>query len=475
VNIRREYWRFAECQWKFFLQQTFRFLLPIVNGLSFAFDAWLTMIPGMKRFSFVWLAFGGALFAQNSAVIFNVDGASLTHWTAARLLAVGPDGLLNWDRLPAMAEHRTHSKDRLVVGTNPLNTALAYGVKVGLGSYGTDGDKPLVALSGKPLSIMEEARAAGKSIGLVNTADLTEGGTGAYLGKFGYPGSPEVYTPEMIHRQRCAVALQLIEAKPDVMLGGGERYFLSTERSGEYATSGLCPKRAPTPAWLESLGFRIAYDKARMTELALEPGGPVLGLFAAMAMRGEEGFDPSRAPTLAEMVDAALRILSRNPNGFLLVINEEGVDDYSNVLDAPNAFAALQHADQAIGVISEFIGKHPDTLLVVTADSPAGGLTLLNRLSNSKSSIEEGKPLPARDPDGAPLQGASGAGTVPFVSKPDEAGRRHVFAVAWGTRSDVAGGVIARAMGKNSDLVRGSLDNPRLYRVIYQTLFGRRP
>jgi alkaline phosphatase len=433
------------------------------------------MMLGMKRLSLVWLAFGAALFAQNSAVIFNVDGASLTHWTAARLLAVGPDGLLNWDRLPAMAEYRTHSKDRLVVGTNPLNTALAYGVKVGLGSYGTDGDQPLVALSGKPLSIMEEARAAGKSIGLVNTADLTEGGTGAYLGKFGYPGSPELYTPEMIHRQRCAVALQLLEAKPDVMLGGGERYFLSTQQGGVHAKSGPCPASALTPARLDSLGFRIAYDKARMAELAQNPGGPVLGLFAAMIMRGEEGFDPSKAPTLAEMVEAALRILERNPKGFLLVINEEGVDDYSNVLDAPNAFKAVLQADQAIGVLREFIEKRPDTLLVVTADSPAGGLSLLNRLSNSKTSMEEGKPLPARDPDGAPLHGASGAGTVPFVSKPDEAGRTHAFAVAWATRSDVAGGVIARGMGKNSDLLRGSLDNPRLYRVIYQTLFGRRP
>jgi alkaline phosphatase len=433
------------------------------------------MMLDMTRLTLVWLAFGGTLLAQNSAVIFNVDGASLTHWTAARLLAVGPDGLLNWDRLPAMAEYRTHSKDRLVVGTNPLNTALAYGVKVGLGSYGTDGDQPLVALSGKPLSIMEEARAAGKSIGLINTADLTEGGTGAYLGKFGYPGSPELYTQEMIHRQRCAVALQLIEAKPDVMLGGGERYFLSTERSGVHSKSGLCPNGALTPARIDSLGFRIAYDKTRMTDLALVPGGPLLGLFAAMNMRGVEGYDPSTAPNLAEMVDAALRILSRNPKGFLLVINEEGVDDFSNVLDAPNAFKALQHADQAIGVLREFIEKRPDTLLVVTADSPAGGLSLLNRLSNSKSSLEEGKPLPERDPDGAPLQGASGVGSVPFVSKPDEAGRRHVFAVAWATRSDVAGGVIARAMGKNSDLLRGSVDNPRLYRVIYQALFGRQP
>jgi alkaline phosphatase len=424
----------------------------------------------MKLLALLIAALVGPVAAQTSAVILNVDGASLTHWTAARMLAVGPDGLLNWDRLPAMAEFRTHSKDQIVVGSNPLNTTHAYGVKVPLGSYGTNGDQPLTALSGKPLSIMEEAMAAGKSIGLINTADLTEGGTGVYLGKFGFAGSPERYSPEMIRRQRCTVASQMVAAAPDVMLGGGEQYFLGKEETGIHGKPGFCDVSLLEKA--RSRGYRIVHDRAAMRQ---KPAAtPLLGLFASMTMSARDGFDKAKGPSLAEMVESALDVLSRNPKGFLLAINEEGVDDSSNQLDARGAFEALDEADQAIGVLRTYIDAHPETLLIVTADAPAGGIALLSRLANSDRSIEQGVPLPARDPDGAPLQGANGAGSAPFISKPDEAGRRHAFAVAWATRSDVAGGVVARAVGKNSDLVRGSIDNTRIYRIVYETLFGKK-
>jgi alkaline phosphatase len=373
-----------------------------------------------------------------------------------------------------MAEFRTHSKDRLVTGSNPLNTTHAYGVKVGLGSYGTDGDKPLVALSGKPLSIMEEAKAARKSIGLINTADLTEGGTGVYLGKFGLSGSPEHYSKETIRTQRCAVAKQMVEAKPDVMLGGGERYFLGEDEIGFHRQPGFCPPGFDLMGKARSLGYRVVYKSADLRQ-ASGQSGPVLGLFAPVVMSARDGFDESRGPSLAEMTEAALQILSRNPKGFLLVINEEGVDDSSNLLDARGAFAALANADRAIGVLSRYIEAHPETLLLVVADAPAGGIALLNRLANADRSIDSSSPLPERDPDGARLEGANGPGSAPFIGKPDEAGRRHPFAVAWATRSDVTGGVIARASGKNSDLVRGSIDNTRVYRIVYETLFGRRP
>jgi alkaline phosphatase len=424
----------------------------------------------MNRFAVLFMPLAAAALAQSSAIVFNVDGASLVHWTAGRLLTVGPDGLLNWDRLPGMAEFRTHSKDRMVVGSNPLNTSHAYGVKVRLGSYGTDGDKPLTALSGKPLSIMEEARAAGKSIGLINTADLTEGGTGVYLGKYGFAGEPERYSDEMIRRQRCAVAMQMVEARPDIMLGGGEQYFLRTDEQGVHGKVGLCGEHSALER-ARALGFDIRFRENEGVDAA--GARPILGLYAAMTMSPSDGFDPKKGPALAAMVDLALRVLSKNPKGFLLVVNEEGVDDCSNRLEAPCAFAAIGEADAAIGRMNEFVESHPQTLLLVVADSPAAGISLLNRLSTSTTSIEAGVKLPERDPDGAPLHGAGGMGTAPFLSKPDEAGRRHAFAVAWATRSDVTGGVLARAAGNNSNLVRGSMDNTKVYRLVYRTLFGR--
>jgi hypothetical protein len=53
-------------------------------------------------------------------------------------------------------------------------------------------------------------------------------------------------------------------------------------------------------------------------------------------------------------------------------------------------------------------------------------------------------------------------------------GRRFPFAVSWGTRADVSGGVVARALGYKSELVKAPFDNTDVYRVLYEVLLGKR-
>jgi alkaline phosphatase len=86
------------------------------------------------------------------------------------------------------------------------------------------------------------------------------------------------------------------------------------------------------------------------------------------------------------------------------------------------------------------------------------------------------KPLPAinatHGTNGAPLDGRDGTATPPFLAAPNRIGKRLPFAVAWGSKIDNAGGVLARAVGHKAERVRGNLDNTEVYRVVYEALFG---
>jgi alkaline phosphatase len=82
------------------------------------------------------------------------------------------------------------------------------------------------------------------------------------------------------------------------------------------------------------------------------------------------------------------------------------------------------------------------------------------------------KEIPWRDRNGAPLDGVEGAGSKAFLSAPDKAGKQWPFAIAWASREDVSGAILARADGLNSDRVSGRMDNVDVYRLIYLTLFG---
>jgi alkaline phosphatase len=175
------------------------------------------------------------------------------------------------------------------------------------------------------------------------------------------------------------------------------------------------------------------------------------------------------APTIAEMTQFALERISRNPKGFFAVIEEEGTDNMCNNLNASGCLEAMKRADDAIGVILNFIEKNPKTFMITTSDSNAGGMQLVDVESADN-------PLPPTDESGAPLDGVDGTGTKPFLSAPDKNGKRFPFGISWASKDDVGSGVIARAAGLNArELVpvTGIL-NTDIYRILYFVLFGER-
>jgi alkaline phosphatase len=411
------------------------------------------------------LASGTPALAQKTGnvIFFHPDGASVNHWGALRVLIAGPDGELSWDKLPAMAVYKGHMKDALAATSHGGATVHAYGVKVSADSFGRDGTKPITAESGKPVSIMQEAMQAGKAVGLIQSGHIAEPGTAAFVASV------------QSRLEHDEIARQVIESGAQVIMAGGEKYMLPAGVEGRHG-KGARDDDLNLIEWAREQGYEVVYTGEELAALDLAKVEKLLGVFARghtfnagpeeINQRDDKPNYEASAPTIAEMAKAALAILSRAPEGFLLVAEEEGTDNMANANNAEGELQALARADEAIGVFQEFVEENPDTLMVMTADSDAGGMQIITpgpwRDKEGGQSeawpggfkIDPDRPLPPTDMNGAPLDGRHGTSSKPFMSAPDRAGESWPFAVAWATRYDTSGAILVRGAGRNSDRIK---------------------
>jgi len=404
---------------------------------------------------------------RGSAIFVHPDGAGVAAWEAARVFSVGPDGGLNWDRLQHVGIYRGHMKDALGATSHGGATSHAFGRKVASDSYGMDGTEPLTALSGKPFSILVEAREAGLSTALVNSGHIAEPGTG-------------VFAASSTDRQATdTISRQIIESGVDLILSGGEVLLLPEGEIGRHGMVGVRKDGRNLIDRARELGYTVVYDRDDLMDLPLSTR-KVLGVFAGYHTFNDYTEEEVRedglplykvsAPSVAEMTEVALRFLEARGRRFLLVVEEEGSDNFSNANNAMGAMTALTRADEALGVALDFLDRNPSTLLVTTADSDAGGMQVFPiRDPNPNVAFMT---LPPTTRNGAPLDGIDGTGTEPFMAMPDQFGNRWPFGIAWASFDDNRGGIVARAQGLNAELLPVTVDNTDIYRILYATLFG---
>ncbi len=480
----------------------------------------------------------GSTRQAGNVIFVHPDGTGLNHWTAGRAFWKGPDGELSWDRLPEVAIYRGHMADDLVGTSNGGATSHAFGVKVSAaGSYGRDGKgeeaRTVRAASGYTGSVMREAAMAGYPVGVVNDGDLAEPGTGAFLAEV-----PSRYDQAAIAEQILFGRPGHSDPPPAVVLGGGERYLLpeGTPVCGRRIepdcavhldpVTGEGPMRqdgrnliaeAMDSGWTV-IRTRGEFDQLLRKVARREDFRPrVLGVFAADDLFNDAPeeqlvtaglVDPSRPaddprgrlvvwggppgspsadpPTAREMTRLALMLLDREARAaerpFFLVVEIESTDNLANANNAIGALRALGRADAVIGEARKAVDRDPATLLLVAADSDAGGLQIVSPPLQDDGRVTglNGNPTDRTvDRQLFAVDGIEGRASRPFEARPDQAGHRSRFAIAWAGERDVAGGVLARAAGLNSELLRtdygARLDNTQVYELIYQTLFASKP
>ena len=90
-------------------------------------------------------------------------------------------------------------------------------------------------------------------------------------------------------------------------------------------------------------------------------------------------------PMLDEMTSRALQVLSRNPRGFTLMVEGASIDKQAHNMDSERWILDAIEFDRAVGVCKKFAEKHPDTLVIVTADHECAGINIIgaSRVSNA--------------------------------------------------------------------------------------------
>lgn len=274
------------------------------------------------------------------------DGMGLPHIAATRTIVLGAHGRLYIERMPVTGIIDHYSADEFVSGSAETATSLATG-------YKTNGDKIGLLPDGTPaLTILEAVRDDGMSTGLVVTVTITH-------------ATPAAFAAHIHDRElEAEIAEQILESRVNVLLGGGRALFKPGLSGYKYRrTDGLDLTIQARDTGYEYVETREALMMARAENDFL------LGLFneGALSIQDSE-------PTLSELTDKALEILSRNKKGFFLMVEGSQIDWGAEDNDINYTVREQLHFDLAIGSVLQFARKDGTTLVVVTSDHESGGM-----------------------------------------------------------------------------------------------------
>ncbi|MBB4409273.1 alkaline phosphatase [Agrobacterium radiobacter] len=361
----------------------------ILRGVTLASagDYKVEVSAGSETKAITWTVYGTPAQAKAKNVIFLIaDGLSVAHRTAARIMSKGmtegkANGRLNMDDVPPVAFIGTSATD--AVATDSANTMSAYmtGHKTAVNAIGVYADRTPASLDDPKVETIAEAlrRQTKKSIGIISTAELQDATPAAVVAHTRKRGD------------KADINGMLFDVKPDVLLGGGSAYFLPQATAGS--------KRKDDKDYIalfKEAGYTLATSKAELATAAGTNTGKILGLFHTGNMdtaldreflkKGTTAKFPDQ-PGLVEMTKVALGELSKNPDGFFLMVEAANVDKMSHPLDWDRAVVDTIEFDKAVGVAREFAAKNPDTLIVVTGDH-THGVSIIGTVDDDKPGTE---------------------------------------------------------------------------------------
>jgi len=280
------------------------------------------------------------------------DGMGVSTMSLARWFNDGQP--LSWDQY-VCGLVRTYSADDPITDSAAAATAMATSYKTKTGFLSVLPDE----MNRAPVAtVLEGARLSSKSTGLVVTCNLQHATPAAFAAHFPYRADYETICEQMVYNQ------------VDVLLGGGLKYYTGRK------------DREDLLRVLKQKGYAIITSPE---ELRSVRSSKLAGLFAEVDLAYDLDRDPTREPSLAEMTGAAINLLSRNKNGFFLLVEGSKIDWANHDHDPVGSVTDMMAFDRAVKVALDYALKERNTVVIVVADHSTGGLTIGNEKSPSKS------------------------------------------------------------------------------------------
>ena len=242
----------------------------------------------------------------------------------------------------------TYSSNKLVTDSAAGATALATGSKTNNGMVGTSPDGTSL------VNLLEKAVSRGKAVGVVTTTSITDATPGAFLAHASARGA------------QFDIAAQIIESDATVIMGGGKTYFLPSGEGKRTDGRDLADEA-------RKKGFDVVFDKEG---LDASEGKRILGLFADADLPYASEPLTYEAPSIKDMLDRALRMLTGDPDGFVLIVEGGRIDHAEHDNNIGAALGEFFAFDAAISDAMEYQQSDSTLTIVVTADHDTGAPAL---------------------------------------------------------------------------------------------------
>jgi len=335
----------------------------------------------------VWDVYGTGPRKAKNVILFIGDGLSIANRTAARILSKGLKegkyyGQLAFDDMPHMALIGTSGVDSIITDSANSMSAYTTGHKSSVNALGVYVARNKDNLAHPKVETLAELvkRKTNMAVGIVTDAEVQDA----------TPAGMVAHTRR--RSDKDVITEQLFLSKADVILGGGSAYFLprttpGSKRKDESDFVGL----------FRRVGFRVATDDSELRSAAADPGTrQLLGLFHPENMDGAldrlylkkgtvETF-PNQ-PDLTTMTRAALAVLSRNLEGFVLMVEAGLIDKYNHPLDWERSVYDTIMLANAVQVAKDWAAGRDDTLIIVTPDH-THGVSIVGTIDGAKPGPE---------------------------------------------------------------------------------------
>lgn len=224
----------------------------------------------------------------------------------------------------------TNCFDREVTDSAAAATAIATGKKTVYQRLGMDENGDELK------NILEYANEKGLGTGIVTDEEL-------------FDATPAAFSSHVLHRYtyKDDIISQQISSKIDLLMGFGNQSYYKFEDK------------------IKENGFEYISNKKDMNKTK---ANKVFATFPDGDTYKDE------VPTLYEMTDKAIKLLSKNDNGFVLVVECGKIDGASHNGDILEMMEQVKMLDKTLRVILNFMRCNDETLVITTADHETGGL-----------------------------------------------------------------------------------------------------
>ena len=244
-------------------------------------------------------------------------------------------------RFPYSGFSRTYSRNKYRTDSAAGGTALTTGQKVDNYHVNWAPD------SSRHRTIYDDAVSVGMSTGFVVTSSVLDATPASSYGHVPY------------RKMFDTLSVQMAQCQHSVMIGGGGKYFSTTNRKDGLAPLDTLAKR----------GFTVTYS---LDSVLTFTGDKLVGL----VYDGDPTPAPQRGDMLRRASLKAIEMLDRNPKGFAMMIEGSQIDWACHNNDSAYMRAELADFELMLHAVLDYAEREGNTLVVVTADHETGGLTL---------------------------------------------------------------------------------------------------